>query len=83
MHHTESRSVHNPSTGVQSETNCSDNTQTISSLTSLTLMASYILRRLYKNTSLPAFFVWSLLLKFIIVTQFSLVHLLQKYYLHA
>jgi len=57
MHHTESRSVHNPSTGVQSETNCSDNTQTISSLTSLTLMASYILRRLYKNTSLPAFFV--------------------------
>jgi len=57
MHHTESRSVHNPSTGEQSKTDWSDNTQTISSSTSLTLMASYILRRLYKNTSLPAFFV--------------------------
>jgi len=44
MHQTESRSVHNPSTGAQSETNWSDNTQTISSSTSLTLMASYILR---------------------------------------
>jgi len=68
MHHTES-----------SETNWSDNTQTISSSTSLTLMASYILRSMYKNTSLPTFFVWNLLLKLIIVTQFSLVQLLQKY----
>jgi len=40
MHHTESRSVHNPSTSVQNETNWNDNTQTITSSASLTLMAS-------------------------------------------
>jgi len=40
MHHAESRSAHNPSTGVQIETNWNDNTQTISSPTSLTLLAS-------------------------------------------
>jgi len=40
MHHAESRSVHNPSTSVQNKTNWNDNTQTISSSTSLTLMVS-------------------------------------------
>jgi len=40
MHHAESRSVHNPSTSVQRETNWNDKTQTISPSTSLTLMAS-------------------------------------------
>jgi len=43
----------------------------------------WALRSLYKNTSLPASLVQSLLLKLIILTQFSLVHLLQKYHLHA
>jgi len=38
-----------------------------------------MLRTLYKNTCLPAFLVQSLLLKLIIVTQLSLVQLLQKY----
>jgi len=38
-----------------------------------------MLRSLYKNTSLPAFLVRSLLLKLIIVMQLSRVHLLQKY----
>ena len=42
-----------------------------------------MLRTLYKNTSLPAFLVQSLLLKLIIVAQLSLVQLLQKYNLHA
>jgi len=40
MHHAESRSVHNLSAGVQNKTDWNDNTQTISSSTSLTLMAS-------------------------------------------
>jgi len=42
-----------------------------------------MLRSLYKNTSLPAFMVQSVLFKFIIVTQVSLVQLLKKYNLHA
>jgi len=42
-----------------------------------------MLKSSYKNTSLSAFLVWSLLLKLIIVTQLSLVQLLQKYNLHA
>jgi len=42
-----------------------------------------MLRSLYKNTSLPAFLVRSLLLKLIIVTQLLPVQLLQKYNLHA
>jgi len=36
-----------------------------------------MLRSLYKNTGVPDFLVWSLLLKLIIVTQLSLVQLLQ------
>jgi len=42
-----------------------------------------MLRSLYKNTSLPAILVRSLLLKLIIVMQLSLALLLQKYNLHA
>jgi len=38
-----------------------------------------MLRSLYKNTSLPAFLVQSLLLKLIIVMLLSLVQLLQTY----
>jgi len=42
-----------------------------------------MLRSFYKNTSLLAFLVRSLLLKLIIVTQLSLDQLLQKHNLHA
>jgi len=42
-----------------------------------------MLRSLYKNTSLPAFLVRSVLVNLIIVTQLSLVQLLQKYNLHV
>jgi len=42
-----------------------------------------MLRSLYKNTSLPASLVQSMLLQLIILMQLSLVQLLQKYNLHA
>jgi len=42
-----------------------------------------MLKTLYKNASLAAFTVRSLLLKLIMVMQLSLVQLLQKYNLHA
>jgi len=42
------------------------------------------MRSFYKNRSLPSFLVENLLLKLIILTQLSLVQLLQKYttYMH-
>jgi len=42
-----------------------------------------MLQSLYINTSLPAFLMRSRLLKLIILAQFPLIQLLQKYDLHV